>query len=170
LDKRVIANRACGFGDQAAVPIGGIEPVTNFHFAWQFRVMQKAAITQHALFAAENDGKLRRQPALVPCEEFLQECVCLRERAHTRLLAEIPRMGRRRVAFAICRRSPRQREHAGLLRLSASRGTARRSGNWLPARSRLLEPRLDHRSRTRGSRLRVYRAKTATRNFAHSSR
>src|SRR5205814_8360782 len=82
---------------------------------------------------------------------------------------EIPLLEPGGFAFAVCDRFSQQQRADWVLRFSSSPWTARRGRNWLPARSRVLEPWSDHGSGTHRARLRVSRSEIATSDFADSS-
>ena len=75
--KTVIANRARGFGDQAAIPVIGMQAVTDLDFPWHFSMMIKTAVTDNRVLATWDHGKLRWNAGAIPARNFLDESDCL---------------------------------------------------------------------------------------------
>jgi len=71
--KTVIANRACGFGDQAAIPVIGMQPVTDLDLPWHFSMMIETAVTDNHVLATWDHGKLRWNAGAIPGHNFLDE-------------------------------------------------------------------------------------------------
>jgi len=69
----VIAHSARGFGDEATVPVIGIQPVPDLDLTRHFSVMKKTAVTDDRFLAARDNGKLRWDAGAIPTYNFLDE-------------------------------------------------------------------------------------------------
>jgi len=69
----VIANSARGFGDEAAIPVIGMQPIPDLDLSWQFSVMVKTTVADDRVFSLWNDGKLRGNAGAIPADNFLDE-------------------------------------------------------------------------------------------------
>jgi hypothetical protein len=54
----VITHGAGSFSDEAAVPVIGMQSVTDLNLPWHFRMMVKTAVTNHSVFTTRHNGKL----------------------------------------------------------------------------------------------------------------
>jgi hypothetical protein len=70
----VITNSARGFGNEAAVPVIGIQSVADLDvFDAVFRMIKETAVTDDRILAARHDGKLRRNAGVIPAHDFVDE-------------------------------------------------------------------------------------------------
>ena len=70
----MIAHRLRRFGRQAFVPIIRMQAVTDFNFICSIDfLMKEAAVTDQSIIRAAEHGKLRRQSAVLPRENFFQK-------------------------------------------------------------------------------------------------
>jgi len=69
----VIAHSARGFGNEAAVPVIGIQSVPDLDLTWHFSMMEKTAVTDDRFLAARDHGKLRWDSGAIPTYDFLNE-------------------------------------------------------------------------------------------------
>ena len=69
----MIADSARGFSDETAIPVIGMQPISDLDFSWQFRVMVKTTVADDRVFSFWNDGKLRRNAGAIPADNFLDE-------------------------------------------------------------------------------------------------
>jgi hypothetical protein len=70
----MIAHRLRRFGCQAFVPIIRMQAVTDFNFICSIDfLMKEAAVTDQSIIRAAEHGKLLRQTAVLPRENFLQK-------------------------------------------------------------------------------------------------
>jgi hypothetical protein len=67
----VIAHGVCRFRNEAAVPIRGVEPVSDFDVLRYFRMMEETAIAENVRIIAKNNCKGRRQTSFAPREKSL---------------------------------------------------------------------------------------------------
>jgi len=74
----VITNSARGFGNEAAVPVIGIQSVADLDvFDAVLRMIKETAVTDDRILAARDYGKLRRDASAIPAHDFLNERDCL---------------------------------------------------------------------------------------------
>jgi len=70
----VVTHGPRGFGDEAAIPVIGMQSVTDFDvFDAIFRMIKETAVTDNCVPAARDDGKLRWDSGAVPAHDFLDE-------------------------------------------------------------------------------------------------
>ena len=69
----MIAYSARGFGDQAAIPVFGMQSVPDLDLSRHFRMMVKTAVTDNSVFATRHNGKLRWHSRAIPTHNFLDE-------------------------------------------------------------------------------------------------
>jgi len=69
----VIAYSARSFGDEAAVPVIGMQSVPDLDLSRHFRMMVKTAVTKNCVFASQDNGKLRRHTRAIPAHHFLDK-------------------------------------------------------------------------------------------------
>jgi len=69
----VIAHSARGFGDEAKVPVIGIQSVPDLDLTRHFSVMKKTAVTDDRFLATRDNGKLRWDAGAIPTYNFLDE-------------------------------------------------------------------------------------------------
>jgi len=72
--KTVITDGARGFGDEATVPVIGMQSVADLDvFDGMLGVIKETAVTNNRVLAARDDGKLRRNAGAIPVHDFLDE-------------------------------------------------------------------------------------------------
>jgi hypothetical protein len=69
----VITNCECSFGEQAAIPVIGIQSVPDLDLARHFRMMVETAVTTNSVFATRDNSKLRRHIRAIPAHHLLDE-------------------------------------------------------------------------------------------------
>jgi len=69
----MVADRARGFGDEAAVPVIGMQSVPDLDLPRHFSMMVKSTIPDHRVLIFSNHGKLRRNTGAIPLHYFLDK-------------------------------------------------------------------------------------------------
>jgi len=69
----VLAHSARRLGNEAAIPVIGIQPVPDLNFTRHFSVMEKTAVTDDRVLATRDNGKLRWNAGMIPTYNFLDE-------------------------------------------------------------------------------------------------
>jgi len=69
----VIAHSSRGFGDEAAIPVIGMQSVPDLDLTRHFSLMKKTAVTDDRFLAARDNGKLRWDAGAIPTYNFLDE-------------------------------------------------------------------------------------------------
>jgi hypothetical protein len=74
----VIADRARSFGDEAAIPVIGMQWVADLDLPRHFSVLEKTAVTDNRIFARRDHRKLRWNARAIPAHHFLDKLNRLR--------------------------------------------------------------------------------------------
>jgi len=69
----VIAHRARGFGDEAAIPVIGMQSVADLDLPRHFSMLEKTAVADNRILAPRDHGKLRWNARAIPAHHFLDK-------------------------------------------------------------------------------------------------
>jgi len=74
----VITHGARGFGNEAAVPVIGMESVPDLDvFDLMLRMIKETAVTDERILVTRDNGELRRDADAIPAYDFVNESDCL---------------------------------------------------------------------------------------------
>jgi len=77
VSKRVISHGSRCFGDEAPIPVIGMQSIPDLDFSRYFRMMVKTTVTNDCVCVTGNNRKLRRHTRAIPTHYFFDKSHCL---------------------------------------------------------------------------------------------